>query len=216
NARKAMAADPAEKEHTKLLVQLLLDSGQSREAERLLLQIHSTSTDDVEVSQMRVRLHIIRHQVNAALAEAGGLQRNDNRPIWLVRLGEMFEHSRYDIEAEGFFNEALTAAFFPEAHLGLARLAVHRQNHNAARNHLLSALNIDQTVGERGQTSIQLFNVIAGQITALEDLQNGCTAFIATFPADATPVALARRSVLLYAQQRGDAEKYLDVITAAM
>jgi hypothetical protein len=97
--------------------------------------------------------------------------------------------------------------------VGAARFGLAR---NEARRYLLSALNLEEKVGPRSRTAVELFHAIVGQLMMLEEPRENCVAWIATFPAEAQPTALAQRSLMLYGTSRSAAETHLNEVLAAM
>ena len=156
------------------------------------------------------------HGVDAALAAADLLRRADDRANWLIRLGEVFETARCDRQAAQFFENALSSGYYPEALLGMARLAVRRRDKEEARRYLLSALSLEEKCDPQGRTAVELFHTTVGQLMMLGDPRENCVAWVATFPADAQPAALAQRSLMLYATKRSAAEKHLEEVLCAM
>jgi Zn-dependent protease with chaperone function/tetratricopeptide (TPR) repeat protein len=216
NARKAADIQPDETENTKLLTRLLLDAGRLTEAAARLDSIRQLTESDAEAALLVVRLHLMRHEFEAAAEAAGQLRKIDGRVQRLLQLGEVFEVSRQDQQAGQFYREALVLGHYPEALLSLARLAANQKRPQEARDYLLSALDVDKAVGPQGRTSLELFHVIAGQLTMLEEPREQCSAWIVTFPPGTSPEALAERSLMMFARTRTIAEQHLDFVLKAM
>src|SRR5260370_42164838 len=73
----------------------------------------------------------------------------------LVRLGRTYEGGRQPQQAAALYTEALARGHFPEAHIGLGRLA--GENKDEARRHLMLALDLTREPGEGGAGPLQLF-----------------------------------------------------------
>lgn len=219
NAERAVALASAEIEHSKLLGRLLLDAGRLRDAETRLQRWEESARSDAELAMLMVRLRLLKREFTAARDWAAALRVANPRMPWVIRLGEAFENARADAHAAQFFEEALAAGFFPEAHLGLARLAMSRRDKAECRRHLLAALNLERQLGEHATGPLPLFQAIVGQLLMMEEPRERCVAWVATFPNNPpplTPEALKNCSLLIYAPDRRGAEGYLDTVLDAM
>jgi tetratricopeptide (TPR) repeat protein len=216
NATMAADLEPRETEHTKLLTRILLDAGRVKEAAARFEKIEAEMRSDAEIAIMAVRIRLMRHQFDAALELAEQLDHGEQNPQWLVGMAGTFETARQDQTARRFYKEALGRGHYPEALLGLARAAADEKRLDEAREHLISALDVEKTVGRYGRTAVELFHQTVSQITMLDEPRENCIAWIVGFPAEASPAALARRSLMLYATSRRAAEKHLEMILTAM
>jgi tetratricopeptide (TPR) repeat protein len=216
NATKAANLEPHEPEHAKVLVRALIDAGRLTDAATKLEPLNSTTTSDPEILMLAIRLHLMRHEYEAAGDTARRLRECDSNLQWLIWLGGTFERARQDQKAARFYREALDLGHYPEALLGLARIAANEKRVNEAKNYLISALDLEKTVGSNGRDGVELFHPIINQLALLDAPRENCTAWIATFPAGSFPKALAQRAVMIYATSRRAAENHLDVVTAAM
>jgi tetratricopeptide (TPR) repeat protein len=216
NARRANALDPNDKEQTKAFARWLLDAGRLSEAQQALAKIELSADSDQEIAMLIVRLRLLRREFSSAIEAANLLHSADNNPPWLIRLGNMFETARLDQDAARFFEAALATAHYPEALLGLSRLASERNDKDKVRQYLLQALDLEKEVGAGGRTAVDLFQPIVAQLRLLEEPQENCQAWIGTFPADADPSPLAGRALMLYAPNQNRAMQYIDEILTAM
>jgi Zn-dependent protease with chaperone function/tetratricopeptide (TPR) repeat protein len=216
NARKANALHPNDKEQARMLIGWLLDAGRLAEAQQALAKIERSANSDPEIAMLIVRLRLLRREFSSAIEAANLLHSADNNPPWLIRLGNMFETARLDQDAARFFEAALATAHYPEALLGLSRLASERNDKDKVRQYLLQALDLEKEVGAGGRTAVDLFQPIVAQLRLLEEPQENCQAWIGTFPADADPSPLAGRALMLYAPNQNRAMQYIDEILTAM
>jgi Zn-dependent protease with chaperone function len=216
NATMAADLEPHEVEHTKLLTRILLDSGRIKEAESRLQKIEADSKSDSEIAISAIRIRLMRHQFDAAREMAEQLDHGECNPQWLVGVAVAFEGAREDQTAERFYREALKKGHYPEALLGLARVAANGKRSNEAKEHLISALDIEMSVGPYGRSALELFHHTVGQLMMLDEPRENCMAWIVGFPAGASPAALARRSLMLYATSRRAAENHLQMVLEAM
>ena len=215
-ARRAFAAAPGSAARIKLLVELLLDGGYLREAEQLLTAAGNAVRSDPELTLAMIRLHLLLRDFAAADQWIATLRQHSISGQTSVRLGNACETARRDELAASFFAAALTAGFYPEAHLGLARLAVHRRDFPAARQSILTSLNTSQTLGEKASGPLDLFPLALTQILHLEDPIPNARAWIATFNNNAAAGPLARLSFQIYATDEGQAETFLKTIAGAL
>ena len=217
NATKAADLEPNDQELAKLATRLLLDGGRLREAISRLHPIESQASSDSEIAVMVVRLRLLKHQYKEAREAADVARQADkNSSQGLIDLAGVFESARQDECAVEFYREALTVGHYPEALLGLARLAANEQRRNDAKELLISALNLEQKTAPKGRTAIELFYPLVSQLSFLEDPRADCKAWIVTFPPGATPAALAERSLMLFGTTRYAAESHLDFVLKAM
>jgi tetratricopeptide (TPR) repeat protein len=133
-----------------------------------------------------------------------------------VRLGQFYEVARQHQKAANFYNEALTAGFYPESLLGLARIEAHAKNKEQAKKHLIAALDTARPLGQKAVGPLPLFHRIAGQLLALEDPVANCRAWVASLNGGKSPPGLANKSLLIYAPGRVQAEQFLNEIVGAM
>jgi tetratricopeptide (TPR) repeat protein len=216
HSKRAADLEPDDLELSKLAVRFLLDSGRLGEAASRLCAIESHAASDAEIAVMRVRLHVLRRDHKEAHAAVDVVRQADNSPIRLIHLGGVFETARQDESAAQFYREALTAGHYPEALLGLARLATNEERFHEAKSHLEGALNLETETASKGRTAVELFQSLVAQLSLLSEPRSGCKAWIVTFPKDVQPAALADRSLMVYSTTRFAAETHLDFVLRAM
>ena len=216
HAVKAADIEPNDLELSKLATRLLLDSGRLGEAAARLCTVESHADSDPEVAMMVVRLHLLRREYEEAREAVDVVRRADSDPQRLIQLGGVFETFRQDEYAARLYREALNAGHYPEALLSLARLATNEERFIEAREHLTCALNLEKETAPKGRTAVDLFQPLVSQLSFLAEPLADCKAWILTFPADATPAALADRSLMFFGHTRYSAETHLDFILKAM
>lgn len=215
-AHQACAMRPAHKEHEKFLVDLLLNAGYLREADKKLALLKPFAHEDIEIMLSMVRWNLLSR--NFAAADEW-VERMKNKQIGahlFVNLGQYFEVARQDQKAAAFFQQSLVAGFYPKSLLGLARLEAKEQKRDEARKLLLAALDTERTLGEKAVGPLPLFHQITGQMLFLEEPVIGCRAWIASLNGGKSPKALANKSILIYAPARQGAEQYLNDLMSAM
>jgi Zn-dependent protease with chaperone function/tetratricopeptide (TPR) repeat protein len=216
NAANAADLEPDDTELAKLAINLALDTGRLREADARLRTIQAQANTDVEIALCLVELHLMKHEYDEARKASDSVRAADSSAPSLIRLGHSFQTGRQDDSARQFYSEALNLGHYPEALLGLARLATNEKRREDARELLGRALNTKLETGLKGRTGVQLFHALVGQLSLLEEPIADCKAWIVTCPAAGTPPALAGVSLMVYALTRYAAEEHLDFVLKAM
>ena len=216
SARRACQPRPVNREHAKFLIDLLLEGGYLREAQQQLAPLDGHIRHDLELMLTALRLNLLLRDIETANHWAETLLRDEPPPYLLVRVGVVYELARQSERAARFYREALARAYFPDACLGLARLAAEENNLAAARQHTLDALNLRQTPGRFATPPLELLRPILLQLAALEPPTRFCRAWIATLGVAGAPGALTGKSFMVYAASQPEAERYLRTVMEAM
>jgi len=216
SARQACELRPANKERIKFFIDLLLQAGYLREAEKWLKQVDPVAQEDVEVMVSMVRLNLLQRNFAAADEWSERIRAKQPGSHLFVRLGQFHEVARQNQKAANFYNEALAAGFYPESLLGLARLEAHAKNKEQAKKHLMAALDTARTLGQKAVGPLPLFHRITGQLLSLEEPIPNCRAWVASMNGGKSPPGLANKSILIYAPGRPQAEQFLNEIVGAM
>jgi len=215
-SERACAIEPANPHHLKLLIGILLTAGQVREAHKRLVSIGTAAEQDVDHMLSWVRLSLMQRDLAAARIWAERLRIADVEREWTITVGALFESARLDDDAAAVLTEALAAGYYPEAYIGLARIAGHQGDREGARRHLLSALNVERPLAPKAKSSVSLFGEIISRLGDLEERRVTCVAWLATFAPNALPAVLAGHSVLVFAADRAAAEQHVRTIVTAM
>jgi tetratricopeptide (TPR) repeat protein len=216
NARQLCIPVAKNKEYAKLLIELQLDGGYLREAQQRLTGLESQAPGDSELMLALARVSLMLGEVEKARKWVAMLEMDSQSALTLVQLGGMYESARKDDDAAEFYHKALTAGFYPEACLGLARLEMLRQDKEKARGLLLQALDLVRPVGEGSAGPIPHFHQVTRQLLALEEPILNCRAWVARFGTGNVPKALASQSFLIYAPSQADAGKFVLTILGAL
>ena len=216
SARRACTPVPRNNEYAKLLIDLLLDGGFLREAQENLRRLEPGLPNDAELAFSMVRLSLMQHSAVETERWAERFKHLAPGAPSLFRLGAVYEGARQADEAAALYVQALAAGYYPEALLGLGRLAASRHDLQEAQRHMLAALNVNQTPGNGSVGPIAIFQQTIGQLLLLREPLLNCQAWIASFNGGAGPAALAQQSLLIYAPSREQAEDYLNMLLAAM
>src|SRR5439155_21199468 len=131
SARQACTPEPRDKEHAKILIDLLLDGGFLREAQERLQKLQSESQTDTELMFAMVRLNLMLRRREKAGEWTEVLKRSSPEANTLVQLGRIYEDGRQQEHAAALYTEALSRGHYPEAHLGLGRLAAGKHKEQA-------------------------------------------------------------------------------------
>jgi heat shock protein HtpX len=215
-AREACSIRPAHKEHEKVMVNLLLNAGYLREADRRLNILKSFAGEDEEIMLAMVRFNLLSQDFAAADAWVDRLKSKQIGAESLVSLGRYFETARQHQKAAAFYQQSLAEGFYPESLIGLARLETKEKRTEEARKLLFSALNTERTLPEKAVGPVPLFHEINALLLALQEPVVGCRGWIASFNGSCSPKVLANKSVLIYATRRESAEQYLTAMAAAL
>jgi Zn-dependent protease with chaperone function/tetratricopeptide (TPR) repeat protein len=215
SARRACAPQPPNKEHAKLLIDLLLECGYLHEARDRLAPWRGEIPQDRELTLSAIRLHLLlRDGPNAA--ELTAACKAAAPASMLVRLGLTYEMARQGGQAAEFYQQALASGHFPEALLGLARLEAERGHKEQARRHVLAALNLNRALAENATGPLPLFQTVLRQLLNLEEPAPNCEAWIASMSLRAIPAAAANKSFLVYAPAGQEPGRWLEEILRAM
>ncbi len=216
SARQACTPAPRNKEHARLLIDLLLNGGYLREARTRLFELEAATAHDHELMFAFVRLHLLQRNIDAADQWTEKLKAASPGANMLVRLGHIYEAARKGEKAAVLYQQGLEAAHFPAAYLGLARLAAEAQHKDQARGYNLQALDLKKTPGKDAVGPLPLFGQAITQLLALEEPSLNCQAWLAAFLANASPSALANQSLIIFAPTQTEAEQYLETLLKAM
>jgi tetratricopeptide (TPR) repeat protein len=216
NARQSCTLEAICKEREKLLIDLLLQAGYLREAQERVHKLETETRKDGELMFSMVRLNLLLRDLAAAAEWTEVLKKGAADAHTLVRLGEIHEVARLHDKAVAFYGEALAAAYYPEALLGLGRLDAERRNWEQAKRHVLAALDITRPLGRNGVGALPLFGRILGQLVSLEGPVPNCRAWIARLNGNTSPAALANTSFMIYSPSRQEAERSLRTVLDAM
>jgi len=214
-ARVAFSAGPRQRDRLQLLVDLLITGGFLAEAERLLRDAGAMVEDDTKLGLARVRLFLLRHDFTGADAHLDPLRQRGIRGHEWLDLGGMNEAARRDREAETAYRAALAAGFYPAAELGLARLAMHRGDKTAARQHALTALDSTRPLGEQATPAVAFLGAALGVLLRLENVVSHATAWTVTMSGNAELGPFASRVLLVYAQTEKQAGDFVRTVVEA-
>jgi Zn-dependent protease with chaperone function/tetratricopeptide (TPR) repeat protein len=213
--RKAVELEPGNLSHTALLASLYLDSGRLKDAVATISPQRDVAEEDVQVAALFLRLELLRRNESEATRWADIVEALDPDPFSYVKFGFLFESARFDDRARAYFERALGAGHFPEAHIGLARLQAASGDRVVARQHLLDALNAERERPATAQSPLVLLPDIIGQLNNLEDERVQCRAWIATVPLQAGG-PLAGASMFVCAPEETSAAVHLDRVLSAL
>jgi tetratricopeptide (TPR) repeat protein len=216
NSRKACTPGPPNKEYAKQLIGLLLSGGFLREAKERLETLRPEWRTDTDLIFSVLKVQLLSRKFEDAAEWARLFKEKCKYYHDLVRLGAVYEAARKTGTAREYYNEAIEAAYFPEALLGLARIEAEGKNNALAESHLFAALDLQKTVGKGGAEPLQVILQTFSQLLALQEPVLNCQAWIASLNGGVGPAPLLHHSFMIFASNRDDAENLLMRLFAAM
>lgn len=214
--RQTCRPNPPEPEHAKVLIRLLIDHGDLREAGIRLRELDPKMRTDHEVQFSWIRLHLLQREMTEAENWIGEMERRKIPGDQLVSIGTLYESARADGKATEFYERALASGHYPEASLALARHAAMARDKSKARQRILVSLDTTKLLGANARTPYQTFPQALTQLLALETSSADCQAWIATTPAERDIGPLANRKLMVYARNETEAATSLQTILQAM
>jgi tetratricopeptide (TPR) repeat protein len=216
NARASCSQKPGNKEYARVLIDLLLSGGFLNEAEEHLTALESEIPNDTALMLSKIAFLMMKRRFDAADELTAILVQKITDKHELLRLGTIYETARQDGKAGDYYTRAIEAAHYPEAYLGLARLALHRKDKEAAKANLLAALDTEKTLGENGVGALTLFHVIVGMLRGLRNPDPNCRAWLASFPEASCPKEFEKVALLVVAANIEEARKFVEEIFCAI
>lgn len=216
NIRQARTVQPATLEQTKLLIRVLLDQGDRNEAEQLLRELGEIVHTDQSLQFSWIRLLVLKRQFAEANEEIERLSAQSPPPHFFVGLGKIFENAREDAKAQEFYQRALLNGHYPEALIGLSRLAWRVRDKGLSRQYTLSAFDTTKTLAPKARSIFDLFQSALNLLMLLEERVADCKAWTARIPPGSKPGPLANRTLLIYATEEKIAADYLRTVMQAM
>jgi len=216
SARRACHPQPINREHAKFLIDLLLEGGYLREAERWLRPMDKAIAQDSELILTTIRLNLLLQNFFAAHHWSETLLATCPPAYMIVRMGAIYEISRQLENAGRFYKRALEEAFYPDACLGLARLEAQQNNLAVARRHALDALNLRRPLGQYATPPLELLSLTLNQLAALEPPTRFCHAWTVTLEPNAVPSAIGGAAFVVYAVNEAQAERHFETVLSAM
>jgi len=216
NIRKTCDPQPASREHVKLLIRLLLDRGDKNEASRWLQTLQEDIKADRDLVYAMIRLHLLQREFGAASEYIDILVAQAVPGNYLIGIARLLEGARRDDQAKEFYERAKEQGYYPEALLGLARLANHTHNKDLTRFYTLAALDTTKPLGEKANSTFSIFPNALAQLVALQDPLADCQAWIARFPEFSKPGPLTKHSLMVFAREEKEAIEYAEVILNAL
>jgi predicted Zn-dependent protease len=216
SARRACQPRPRNREHAKFLIDLLLEGGYLAEARSWLVPLDKEIPYDHDLMLAAIRLDLAARDVAGADRWAEALLKSSAPAHMIVQLAAYYELARQLEPAARFYREALAHAFYPDACLGLARLAAQSDNPTAARQHAMEALNFRRPLGKHATPPLELLRPALTQLALLEPAIRQARAWIASLADNAMPAPLAGMTFIVYAATQPQAERYFLAIVDAL
>lgn len=216
NAQRALEDGASHKETLVLLVNLHSRAGNTEEVSRLMAKSPAEFRSDPDLAVAAFRIHVLREDRQAADDCIAMLRGSGTFLDHAVELAGACEHARRDEEANGYYQEALQSGFYPDAHLGLARLALAKEDRLTARSHALAALNNAKKTAENARTPIQAFANILEVLVRAETPVEGAQAWVATVTGNTIAGPIANHSFLVVAPDEASSRRCFKEVTDAL
>ncbi|MGZ5566953.1 MAG: hypothetical protein ACXWKG_08070, partial [Limisphaerales bacterium] len=215
SARRACTPSAPNMEYTKTFAAFLLDAGYLREAEQQLALVQAVALKDPDVVMLNLRAALLTNNWSQADGWAETLRNSEPKTQQLIRAGELHETARRDEQAQQFYLEASGRGHYPQALLGLSRVAALKKKKEESVAHALGALNLDLPLPEDAVGPLPLFPQIMAQVMLANERVPNCEAWIATLAGSVWHAHLNGRSFMVYAVSRSMAEDYVNEMLRA-
>jgi tetratricopeptide (TPR) repeat protein len=216
HARIALAALPGSAERTRLLASLLLRAGDVRETERVLQGAGAVVGTDPDLITLMIRVRLHQQAVEEANRWLGILGEHGLNAVRRIEIGAAYEGARCDDRARELYTATLAEAFYPAAHLGLARLDAVKRDTASARQHILDALDSTKPLGTDAVGPLPLFLNAVGQLNQLRDPVSGAQSWIVRFTSAQVAGPLAKEAFLVYAVDQASAVAVVKEVADAL
>lgn len=217
HARAATELDPAGLDAIKLLLDQLLDCGYLREANERAEKLPRELLEHPALRVTRIRLHLLRHDFETAHAlESALLQESSDDATLRLRLAASHEGMRRHDRARELYEEVSRLGHYPEALVGLGRIANRRGQREDARRHLLSALNTQISPGPKATPPLAFFNAVVAELGALRGPRIPCKAWILRFIGAEVAGPLANQSFVIFGRTENEVVADMKVLADAI
>lgn len=206
-ARGALAASPGQPKILCLLINLLISAGYPREAEERLREHRTLAENDPDLAKAWIRLSLLQRDLETADRWLAQLRQKGLPGDQAVEIAGLYETARRDTEAEAYYREALASGFYPAAELGLARLALHRKDFAAARQHALAGIDTSRTPAEKAAPPLAFFTGALSVFLQAGKPIAGLVAWDVAVSSGAELGPFASRTFLVYAHGEDEAEQ---------
>jgi tetratricopeptide (TPR) repeat protein len=215
NAQIAFDAAPQKNERRGLLADLKLAGGYLKEAEQRMTEAGDAARRDPALTLLMIRIQLLKANFEQADQWIDVLRTQGIAGHTGVQLGQACETARRDELAIRFYIEALGLGYYPDAHLGLARIAAHRHDWEVARRQVVEAVDNQRTVAEKARGPVEVFAQALQQLLLLEDPVPNARAWIASVIGQATAGPIANQAFLVFGEDIGRAKGFMKVVTKA-
>jgi len=217
HARAAVELDPAGLDANKLLLGELIDCGYLREAIDRVEKLPRDLLENPALRLTRIRVHLLRRDFHAAQAlEATLLQEDATDAALRLQLAASHEGIRRHDRAWELYEEVTRLGHYPEALVGLGRIANRRGQREDARRHLLSALNTQVSVGPKAIQPLTFFNAVLAELGTLRGPRIPCKAWILTFVDSEVAGPLANQAFVIFGRTENEAVADMKMLTDAI
>jgi tetratricopeptide (TPR) repeat protein len=216
SVREAIALEPDEPRHHVLLMRVLLSAGRVKEALRELQAVERPLPDDEQVLLGGVSAHLLLGNRAEAERRAARLRERHPGAQTLLQLAQAYDEAKLEEPARGCLEEVCAHGFYPEAHLGLARIAYLRKEYDPARAHLLASLDLTRERPPEASHPLSLLESVARGLAAMREPVEGCSAWWASVDMSGSPAEVKRLSFLVIAPNAAEARDQIRALYQAM
>jgi hypothetical protein len=198
-----------------LLVDLLIRSGDLREAHALLAAAPAVVESESGLMESQIWLHLMQRDFAAAAQWLERLRAKGVTGDTLVTLGRLHETARRDDDAAILYAAALETGYYPEAEVGLARLALHRDDKLQARQRALAALNLERSIAKKAAGVRAIFDGVLHVLLQLEPVVAEASAWVCVLNPHKDFGPLTSHVVLTFARSEAAAREYVAAVLNA-
>jgi len=214
---KAAIAGGEDNEETRLLLSSIhVARGELAEAEETLGVLGDDALKESELALVRLRLALLRRSAPAVERVLGELGESQQSGHVHVSIASLCEEVREYAMAARHYGLALDQGHYPEALLGLARLARQSGKMAEARERTLAALVVGREQPHRACGLAEIFDAGLGMLLSLEPVADKQQAWIASIRHSCAVELMRGHCFLVYAPDHASAALRLDAVLGAM
>jgi tetratricopeptide (TPR) repeat protein len=216
NFRQALTLEPQEPRHRILLMQVLLAAGRPKEALQEWEILVKRAPTDFEVMVIGVRAHLLLGRMEEATRLVRRLEQEHPGVQTFLEVAHAYEEAGLPEQARPYLERVSQEGFYPQALLGLARLASRRQEYDQARAYLRSALDVTRELSPQAQSPWELLGPICRELAALNEPVASGSLWTVHLDLSGCPVHIPRLSLMVFAPTLESAQDCVDDLIAAM
>jgi Zn-dependent protease with chaperone function/Tfp pilus assembly protein PilF len=216
SVRQAAALEPGEPRHRILRARIRLASGRAREALQELESVEAAAGTDFHALLAGVSANLLLGCPEEAAHRAALLEQAHPGPRTLLALAQAYGDAEQYDAALPLLEQVGAGGFYPEACVGLARIAFERKQLDQARAHLLAALDLTQALGPGARGPLEFLETAARGLIAMGEPVEGCQAWRAKLDLSASPAPARQLTLLVCAPTQAAAREQVRELYRAM